>query len=216
MRLTVLASLLALACAAPPAAAQNLPPDVCTTLREVRGSGPITSDAQLGAMLNRVAWTHRLEGIGLNRKAGGNNCPSPAGVVACDILQRKSDGTAWDVLGSAGVGEPTTVNCGGAIGLITDPARPWVAPVDPGGTPTPAEPSTPAPTPPATDAVLEELRLQTSLLNAIHIQLDTQAQLTRETNAALDKFRVDVIKATKDLVPQILKILPLLGALGGK
>jgi hypothetical protein len=63
--------------------------------------------------------------------------------------------------------------------------------------------------------VLEELRAQTALLNAIHLQLDTQAQLTRETNAAVDKLRVDVIKATKDLLPQLLKILPLLGAFGG-
>jgi hypothetical protein len=162
--------------------AQALPADVCSTLRAVRGSEAITSNAQLGAMLNQVAWTHRASGIGLNRKNGGNNCESPAGKVACDILQRQSDGVAWDVFGSAGPGEPTTVNCGGAIDPITDPSRPWVAPVDPGGTVTP-----PPPPPPPADltAVLQKLRDLDEHVAALRDELANQAGEVRREVAEL-------------------------------
>lgn len=117
-----------------PAFAQKLPADVCKTLTAARGTGPITSAAQMAAILNQTAWTHRGAGWGLSTKTGGNRCPLPNGAeVACDILQQRDSKLMWDVFVAAGVGEPTTVNCGDTIGAGTDPNRPWMAPIDPGG-----------------------------------------------------------------------------------
>lgn len=148
----------------------SLPAEVCATLREARGTGPITSNDQLGAILNRVAWTHRAQGFGLNSKTAGNFCASPAGNVACDILHRKSDNLMFDVFGSAGPGEPTTVQCGESIGENGNSSRPWVAPVDPGGaSPTPAPTPTPAPNYDAQIAALQaKLNALDARINEVH------------------------------------------------
>jgi hypothetical protein len=196
------------------AAAQPLPADVCATLHAVRGGGAITSNAQLGEMLNRIAWTHRAAGIGVNRKSGGNACPSPAGLIACDILQRQSDGAAWDVFGSAGPGEPTTPACGGAIAPITDPARPWVAPVNPGSDPEP-----PAPTPTPTPAPTQDLSSLLARLDVLEASLraEMRAQTDREV-AKLDELKVALIKSVAEFKNALVQILPLIlsgGGLGG-
>jgi hypothetical protein len=201
---------------AAPVAAQTLPADVCATLRQVRGSAPIESNAQLGAMLNRIAWAHRAQGIGLNRKSGGNNCDSPAGKIACDILQRQSDGAAWDVFGSAGPGEPTTPSCGSAIDPITDPSRPFVAAVNPGdeapgADPAPNAPTTPTPGPaPDLGPILARLDTLEASLRA-----EMRAQTDREI-AKLDELKVALIKATNDLKTALVQLLPILfGNAGG-
>jgi hypothetical protein len=187
------------------AAAQALPAGVCTTINQVRGTAPITSADQFGAMMNRIAWAHRDQGIGLSRKNAGSNCPSPAGPIACDILQRKSDNAMWDIFGSAGPNEPTTPNCGDSIGPSTDLSRPWTAAVDPGDTPPPAPPTTPPPTVDASTTALlqeqiDELKALRAALAITNAKLDTQAALTVDTNAKLEQLRLDIIKATKDLV----------------
>lgn len=117
-----------------------MPSAVCDTLRAEYAKLPDRSAEHLGAMLNRAAWAHRAESFGLSRKDFGNQCPSLAGPVACDILHRKNGDLLYDVLTDSGV------NCGGGEPrpVSSDPdywaRRPWVAPVDPGGTPPPPPP----------------------------------------------------------------------------
>ncbi len=109
-----------------------LPDDVFRTLVEVceRHPGLVQDDRLLGDILNEVAWRHRDQGFGLSRKAGGRHVDSPVGPIAEDVLQR-TDGHHWDVLGGAGVGQPLRPGGGQSIGVMTDPNRPWVAPVKP-------------------------------------------------------------------------------------
>lgn len=161
-----------------PTSAQDLPADVCATLRTERGSAPIESNAQLGAMLNRVAWTHRAQGLGLSRKTAGNFCPSPAGLIACDILELPT-GVAWDVFVGAEVGFPAAPNCGASFGVLNDPSRPWVAPVNPGDVVDPPPPPPPPPPLPAGDASTASLQQQ-----QLVVLLQIVQQLERQ-NAAL-------------------------------
>lgn len=127
-----------------------LPATVCQELRTGRAALPTPmTAAQRGVLLNRAAWVGRAGGIGLSRKTAGNICPSPVGSIGCDVLRLQS-GVYWDVItGNAA----ESINCSNSAGTITDPARAWVAPVEPAGT-------TPTPVPPDTDltarvAVLE-------------------------------------------------------------
>jgi len=143
----------------------RLPDDVFATLKAERARfGAQPTDEELGVLLNRVAWAHRDAGFGLSGKVGGTTVPFPGGGTIChDVLQLR-DGTAWDVLLAAGEGA-TPVQ--GDSFLITDPARPWVAPVDPG---TPPAPKPPAPEPPIPEPplapVVEALAAQVAALEA--------------------------------------------------
>jgi len=106
-----------------------LPDSVFDTLQRERnllGSRP--NAYALGVLLNAVAWEHRAEGFGLSRKVGGITVPFPGGGTICHDVLQLPDGTAWDVLLAAG--EQATPIQGDSF-TITDPARPWVAPVDP-------------------------------------------------------------------------------------
>ena len=70
--------------------------------------GAIVQDAELGALLNAVAWKNRDAGWGLSRKDFGEQCSSPVGQIACDILYHKPSNTIFDVLYAAGeVSTPT-------------------------------------------------------------------------------------------------------------
>lgn len=83
----------------------------------------------IGTMLNAVAWKNRDKGWGLSGKSGGHRCPSPAGIIACDILQIIPSYIMVDVFGDAG--EETTPRWG-VLGPPPDPVkRPWVAPAQP-------------------------------------------------------------------------------------
>ncbi len=124
----------------------RLPDEVFATLKAVCAAYPFTvvqTASDLGAILNRVAWIHRADGWGLSRKDFGTCVPSPVGLVAEDVLHHKPSNFHWDVLAAAAVGAPLKPIQTDAIGPMTDPRRPWVAPVDPGG----VAPS--IPTPPA-------------------------------------------------------------------
>lgn len=70
------------------------------TLQTIRPLYPTPmSNAQLGEMLNQVAWLHRAEGYGLLYKPAGANCPQPqTGIkVSRDILMLP-DGRIYDCL----------------------------------------------------------------------------------------------------------------------
>lgn len=94
--------------------------------------------AQLGTLLNTVAWNNRDAGWGLSRKTGGNKCPSPVGDIACDVLHHQPTNTLYDVFVGAtnngpggetipGPADPTWSN----IGPPQSADRVWVAPVQP-------------------------------------------------------------------------------------
>lgn len=84
--------------------------------------------ADLGKLLNAVAWKNRTSGWGLSRKDFGQQCSSPVGQIACDILYHKPTNTIYDVLVAAGeISTPTWDE----LGENTDARRPWVAPVQP-------------------------------------------------------------------------------------
>lgn len=90
--------------------------------------GASVSGANLGALLNAVAWKNRSSGWGLSRKDFGTQCASPVGQVACDILYHKPTNTIYDVLIAAGEASTPTWD---PLGENTDSRRPWVAPVQP-------------------------------------------------------------------------------------
>jgi hypothetical protein len=113
----------------------DLPGFVCQILKEERSKfSRINDPADLSTILNKTAYRangNKVDGDwGLSTKKGGNRCPSPGSEtntdIACDILHRRSDNLIWDVLGSAGVGEKSEPNCGGALGPMGDGSRPWV------------------------------------------------------------------------------------------
>jgi hypothetical protein len=166
--------------------AQPLPADVCATVRQVRGAGAIASNAQIGEMLNRIAWTHRAQGIGLSQKPGGNRCPSLAGEIACDILMLEN-GTAWDVFRSAEPGEPTAPQCGSAI-QITDPDRGWIAPVEPRGVEEP-----PPPPPPGDVALATVLEKLEALARDVALLRDNQAADAVQLRADVAELREQLL-----------------------
>lgn len=64
---------------------------------------PMATAAQVGELLNRVAWAYRAEGMKLLGKAAGANCPMPNGVpISCDYLVHGPTVTGHDVFIDAG------------------------------------------------------------------------------------------------------------------
>lgn len=105
------------------------PASLLSDVQAERGKyGPRPSAAELGQLLNAVAWNNRAAGWGLSRKDFGNYCPSPAGSIACDILHHQPTNTLYDVLAAAGeASTPQWV----LVPYHNNPNRPWVAPVQP-------------------------------------------------------------------------------------
>ncbi len=116
------------------------------TLQELRREYPTPmSPAQIGALLNAVAWVHRAEGYGLLKKPSGSNCPQPqtGAKVSKDILcvVDGSDLRLFDVLIDAeGKGSPTWGTKKPLQNLSL-----WTAPVDAA---VPLPPTKPEPPPP--------------------------------------------------------------------
>lgn len=104
-----------------------LPENVFNTLEAVRPKYPTPLVDGGARLLNEVAWIHRNEGWGLERKDSGNNCPqTDTGVrCGCDILRLQNSG--YDCLLNS---ENEAVPTRGARG-DADPSR-FVPPVDPG------------------------------------------------------------------------------------
>jgi len=90
--------------------------------------GTPMTPAELGQLLNTVAWNNRGAGWGLSGKDFGNFCPSPVGSIACDILHHQPTNLIYDVFtDSEGAATPTW----GSGGPPPGANRPWVAPVQP-------------------------------------------------------------------------------------
>jgi len=183
----------------------SLPGNVCKTLTDdfdavKKRNGGSVPDSELGALLNRVAWTHRGESFGLSRKTGGHNVESPVGRIASDILHRQSDNLIWDVIVDAGA-PSARVNCGGALGPMGDPNRPWVAPVDAGGPPPPPPP------PPGDDEVKK-------LIGELRASLSENTEMIRrlwEFLGGLDQKLIEVQRQNHELRQELeaLKARPI-------
>lgn len=114
-------------------------PEPGTVRAERAAYGPKMTPADVGRMLNAIAWKNRASGWGLLSKNFGTNCPAIGTIIACDILVHAPSGQHFDVLVDAeNAARPTWDNKG-----PIDMSR-FLAPVDPG----PTAPGTS--TPPAT------------------------------------------------------------------
>lgn len=195
---TLLLALLALAPVA--ASAQDrprLPDEVLRVLAEECAArpGPMPSERAFGDLLNAVAWRTRHLGIGVSRKAGGKHVDSPVGPIAEDVLCDTRTGHHWDVIGGAGVGRPLSCGAGPSIGIMQDPNRPCVAPVEPAGNgqgiPDSSTPTQPAPAPtPAPDyraeiaaltAAIAALRSDVAVLRAEAAGIRSEASNAHES-----------------------------------
>lgn len=120
------------------------------TLAQVRAKyGPTPTTNECGAIVNETAWLHRndLERWGVSGKTSGNRAVLYDGTqIAADIIQNGVTKEAYDCLVAAGDGGPATP-AWNLVGVITDPNRPWLAPIVPQGTPDPPDPPDP-PLPP--------------------------------------------------------------------
>lgn len=112
------------------------------TLAAVRARyGPSPTKDECGAICNETAWLHRNdpERWGVSGKTGGSFATLYDGTrIAADIIQNGVTKMAYDVLVAAGDGGPANP-AWNAVGIITDPARPWLPPIQPQDAP-PVEP----------------------------------------------------------------------------
>ncbi len=113
---------------------ENIPPETIpdSLLADIQAErakyGPTPTGDEVGALLNAVAWNNRDDGWGLSRKDSGSFVNSPAGPIAGDILHHQPSNIIFDVL----IGwEETADPAWQCVGFMTDPNRPWVAPVQP-------------------------------------------------------------------------------------
>ena len=121
--------------------------------------GPTCTDSECVEICNEVAWVHRAEGYGISKKTTGTRGRRYDGQEACHDVIMLRDGSYWDILASAGAASVPQWSAQ-PNGVITDPARGWVAPIVPQGA---VEPPVPPDPPPAGDkarlAALEQWRV---------------------------------------------------------
>jgi hypothetical protein len=114
------------------------------TLAQVRAKyGPTPTRDECGAICNETAFWHRNdpERWGVNQKTGGAFATRYDGQrIAADIIQSGATLIAYDCLIAAGDGGPATP-AWQEVGVISDPARPWVAPITPQGDQPPPPPT---------------------------------------------------------------------------
>lgn len=169
MRARLWIALLLVVLPATAAAQPRLPDEVLRVLQEECDArpGPMPDDRAFGDLLNAVAWRTRHLGMGLSRKAGGHHVDSPVGPIAEDVICDRATGHHWDVIAAAGVGRPLSCGGGPSIGVMPDPNRPCVPPVEPAGAaPSPGPSPTPAPTPAPTPTPVPSVDL-TPVLDAL-------------------------------------------------
>ena len=107
------------------------------TIRAARAKyGATCGDDECVAICNEVAWVHRAEGYGVSRKETGTRGRRYDGQECCHDVVMLRDGRYWDILGAAG-GASVPQWQDSPSGVITDPARGWVAPIVPQGVVTP-------------------------------------------------------------------------------
>lgn len=158
--------------------------DTLARVRNQYGASP-TKD-ECGAICNDTAYIHRNdpEKWGVNRKDGGSHAVRYDGVnIAADIIQNGVTGEAFDCLVAAGDGGPATP-AWNSVGVITDPARPWVAPIVPQTNP-PDPPDPPDPPTPGDCPCKVQLAEIDRKLNDIAAILVALGQAQSEGNAQL-------------------------------
>lgn len=144
--------------------------------------GASMTSAEVGQMLNAVAWRNRASGWGLLKKGSGNSCPMRDVYVSCDILIHAPTLQHFDVLIDAeGRAEPTWNLVGPCIlgpSSGCEMSR-YLAPFDPGGSspvPNPG-PIVPSPgTPPTLDLSAVISRLDALYDQAERMKADADAQ----------------------------------------
>lgn len=126
--------------------------------------GAMMSDDECARLCNAVAWRHRASGWGLSGKRSGTRGRLPNGTeVAHDVLHHQPSHMLFDVLIGAGAQATPTWTELGVQQNLTD--RPWIAPIDPGGTPPEPKPMPPLPLPtPATPSVVDLSRIERELV----------------------------------------------------
>lgn len=179
--------LIALVLLAAPVQAQTL----LEPMTKLRASYPPTvTRAQVGEMLNQIAWAHRADGWGLLKKTGGNRCPAPHGVdVSCDILIHAPSGKHFDVLAdSEGVATPVWRDVGPCVlgpGSGCDMAN-FLAPIAPANSPQPI-PEPPADSPQPID------------LSAVYAQIDWLKAAIESQRAEIAALR-DYAGTLRDMI----------------
>lgn len=162
------------------------------TLRTLRATYPTPmSEAQLGEMMNRAAWTHRVDGWQLLQKAT-NACPVAAlgTTIWCDGLIHAPSVRHYDLIvdreGAARIDWQDVGPCviSPTSGCSMDRAR---APVDP-GLPPPDPGPTPQP-PPDLSAILQRLT-----------QLEATLAATRQDLSALRTQHAADVAALQHLI----------------
>lgn len=210
-------------CIAPPVGAQE---NLLQALHAARAEFPTPmSKAQIGELLNAVAWDGRLLGWRLLGKASGNNCPTPAGaLVSCDYLIHEPTLQGFDVLRDEdGAAEPQWNGPSDLSAVIARGERTIVEPT--GVSP---EPITPNPIPNSgtnvpdlgtdvraeLDALLTELIKQGASLDALKSFIEQQIVALRKEHAeAFEHHEIDDSKPSKVAWWQI--VLAVLAAIGG-
>lgn len=151
------------------------------------------SGLQAAALLNRVAWDFRDQGMKLLGKSGGENCPMPNGIlISCDFLVHAPTLTGHDVMSGAqgGAGTVTPFVWGPGPEPLADAiasgARTLVDPVQPSSGPTPGPAPSPTPAPVGDHAVVIDIQ---RLANEIYkIQVEHEAAEAVE-RAKAEEFR---------------------------
>jgi len=160
------------------------------TLAQVRAKyGPAPTRDECGAICNETAYWHRNdpEAWGVNQKTGGAYSTRYDGQrIASDIIQSGATKEAYDCLVAAGDGGPATP-AWNPVGQITDPARPWIAPIPPQGNP-PDPPDPPDPPVPGDCPCKEELAVIKSEINAL-----AQAIVALSNQLALESAELEAL-----------------------
>ena len=157
------------------------------TLVRIRAKyGETLTEDQIGALLNEVAWIHRSEGVGLQRKDSGTNCPQPRTGILIWRGMRFAGNIGQDVLGAASIGKCI-------------PTRGEVGPADPAAFVKPVEPleSTPEPPkPPQPDYSKDIAEIEAQILKLATSTADILEQLTARV-AALEQKPAPEVKLPK-------------------
>lgn len=179
-------------------------PNILATVQRLRAEYPTPmSPAQVGELLNRIAWEHRAEGWGLLRKTGGTMCPVPqGGHASCDILIHGPSVRHFDVLADAeSVATPVWRDVGPCVlGPSSGCAMAnFLAPVQPAGQP---EPVPPQPVPdPNISRLFEQMKALTQTVEALRVWADERFAAQHMQQQALGAElstvarRVDLLEA---------------------
>lgn len=151
---------------------------------------PKMTPAQVGKLLNRVAWEHRAEGWGLLKKTGGTRCPAPqGGDISCDILIHAPSVRHFDALADTeNVATPVWRDVGPCVlGPSSGCAMAnYLAPVQPAGEPVPVPVPTPAPAPPVDLGPLyAQVKALTQTVEALRMWADERVAALHERQQAL-------------------------------